>query len=292
MSRQILRVFDRSACLKSSVLPPRRFFSFAAVPDSSHFGVLKNRVAIVTGGSSGIGHAIAQLFALEGASVAVLSRQMERATAAAKIIEDKAKAQLGKQVRVLAVQCDVSNSRSVAEAVENVARQLGSPSILVNSAGINYNSLLVQASDEKIAAVLNTNLLGSIYTSRAVIKHMLKSKTGDILNIGSVVGTSGNAGQSVYAASKAGLVGFTKSLAQELGSKKIRVNAIVPGYVDSPMTSELAENVREAVRLRIPLGSFGSPQDVAGVALFLCSPAAQYVTGQAIGVDGGLAAAR
>jgi len=240
---------------------------------------LTGEVALVTGGSRGIGLAIAGALAEGGARVAVVGRDGERAREAADGLAGKGHA---------AYACDVADGDGVGEVVDRISEDVGELTILVNNAGITRDNILLRLKDEDWDRVIEVNLKGAFNATRAVTRGMMKRRHGVILNITSVVGLTGNAGQSNYAASKAGLVGFTKSVARELASREIRCNALAPGYISTDMTAELTDDQVEALRERIPLGRLGEPQDVAQAARFLCGPGARYITGQVLAVDGGM----
>jgi len=240
---------------------------------------LEGKLAIVTGGSRGIGRAISVALADGGASVAVIGRDDARAKAATESLPGRGH---------LGLACDVSDSEQAKECVRLVEQTMGGVSILVNNAGITRDNILVRMKDEEWDEVMSVNLQGAFNMTRSVIRGMIKRREGVILNVSSVVGLSGNAGQSNYAASKAGLLGFTKSVARELASREIRCNAIAPGFIDTEMTHALGETQAEVLRGQIPLGRLGSPEDVAGIVRFLAGPAACYITGQVIAVDGGM----
>lgn len=240
---------------------------------------LNGKVALVTGGSRGIGQAIAQAVAEGGARVAVAARDEARAS-------ETAAALPGEGHRGYAV--DVADSASVDRVVKAVEDEFGSLDILVNNAGVTRDNILMRLKDEDWDAVLDTNLRGAFNTIRAATRGMMKRRDGRIINITSVVGITGNKGQSNYAASKAGLVGLTKSAARELASRGILVNALAPGYVETDMTANLPEAAREALLGQIGLGRLGQPGDIAGVVRFLAGPAAGYITGQVLVVDGGM----
>ncbi|HUF02099.1 MAG TPA: 3-oxoacyl-[acyl-carrier-protein] reductase [Gaiellaceae bacterium] len=237
------------------------------------FCSLEGRNALVTGASRGIGRAIAVELARAGASVAFSYR-----TGA-----DEAK-ELANEIDGLAIQADVSDPGSAAALVE----EAGDLDILVNNAGVTRDGLLVRMSDEDWRTVLDTNLASCFYTCRAVARGMMKRRAGSIVNISSIVGIHGNWGQTNYAASKAGIIGFTKALARELGSRNIRANTVVPGYVKTQLTDVLPEDATKAMLDNTPLGRLGDPEDVAGAVRFLCSDEAAFVTGAVLLVDGGL----
>ncbi|MDR0787517.1 MAG: 3-oxoacyl-ACP reductase FabG [Gemmatimonadota bacterium] len=240
---------------------------------------LKGQVALVTGGSRGIGLAIARDLAEAGATVAVAARDEARAQAAAAELP-------GSGHRGYAV--DVASSESVDTLIKSVDADLSGVDILVNNAGVTRDNLLMRLKDEDWDAVIDTNLRGAFNTIRAASRGMMKKRAGRIINITSVVGITGNKGQANYAASKAGMIGLTKSVARELGSRGILVNAIAPGYIDTDMTAELPAAAREALAGQITLGRLGDPADIAGVVRFLAGPAAGYITGQLLVVDGGM----
>ncbi|TVP60286.1 MAG: 3-oxoacyl-[acyl-carrier-protein] reductase [Gemmatimonadales bacterium] len=238
-----------------------------------------NEVALVTGGSRGIGLAIANALADSGALVAVIGRNEAAAVAAADGLPGSGHAGWA---------CDVADSEAVNRTVKEIEQSLGPISILVNNAGVTRDNILLRLKDEDWDAVMEVNLRGAFNMTRAVTRGMMKRRDGVILNITSVVGLTGNAGQSNYAASKAGLIGLTKSVARELASRGVRCNAIAPGYIETDMTGALDEQQTEALMSRIPLGRLGVPEDIAGVARFLAGPSARYITGQVITVDGGM----
>jgi 3-oxoacyl-[acyl-carrier protein] reductase len=241
---------------------------------------LEGQVALVTGGSRGIGRAIAVALAEGGAKVAVVARDADRAAEAAGALP-------GSGHHAFAV--DVADPAAAADVVGKVASALGDTSILVNNAGITRDNILIRLKDEDWDEVMRVNLKGAFNMTRAVSRGMMKRRDGVILNITSVVGLLGNAGQANYAASKAGLIGFTKSVARELASRNIRCNAIAPGFINTDMTAELGEQVIAGLNAKIPLARLGEPEDVAGVARFLAGPRARYITGQVLAVDGGMA---
>ena len=241
---------------------------------------LDGRVAVITGGSRGIGRAIATRFASAGAHVAVVARDAGRASEAAAALPGD-----GKRVGLGA---DVSNVDQVAAMIANAEEALGPTDVLVNNAGVTRDGVLVRMGEDDWQTVLDTNLKGAFTTTKAVIRGMMKRRSGRIINISSVVGLTGNRGQANYAASKAGLIGFSKSVAKELASRNILVNAVAPGFIDTDMTAELPEEARAALMQQIPLGRLGSVEDVAGVVAFLASDLAGYITGQVLVVDGGM----
>jgi 3-oxoacyl-[acyl-carrier protein] reductase len=243
---------------------------------------LDGTIALVTGGSRGIGAAICRELAAAGATVAVnYARDAESAGAVVAAIEAGGG-------RAVAVQGDISSADGAAALAAAVESDVGPVDSLVNNAGITRDDLIMRLSDEDWRAVIDTNLGGAFFTSRALSRPMLKRRRGSIVNISSVVGVHGNAGQTNYAASKAGLIGLTKALAKELGARGIRVNAIAPGYIATELTDALPEQACEAILANTPLGRLGDPADVARAVRFLCSDAAAFITGDVLAVDGGL----
>jgi 3-oxoacyl-[acyl-carrier protein] reductase len=240
---------------------------------------LSGSVAIVTGGSRGIGRAISEALAAAGASVAVIGRNGQAAQAAAAELPGEGHAGYA---------CDVADPEQVNRTLSAVEEAQGPVGILVNNAGITRDNILMRMKDEEFDEVIAANLKGAFNFTRAVTRGMMKRREGAILNITSVVGLMGNAGQANYAASKAGLVGLTKSVAKELASRSVRCNAIAPGFIETDMTDELNEAQVAGLHEMIPLGSFGQPSDVAEAALFLVGPRARYITGQVLAVDGGM----
>jgi len=239
---------------------------------------LGGHTALVTGGSRGIGRAIAAALHAAGAKVAILGRDEARAQEAASTLGEGA----------LAVACDVADPASAAAAVKAVEDGLGTVDILVNNAGLTRDGLLLRMGEDDWDAVLDTNLKGAFTLTKLVARGMMKRRWGRIVNVTSVVGLTGNAGQANYAASKAGLIGFTKSVAKELASRNILVNAVAPGFIDTDMTRALTDDQRDALQKQIPLGRLGSAEDVARTVLFLASDSADYITGQVLVVDGGM----
>lgn len=240
---------------------------------------LENKVAFITGARRGIGRAIALKYAQNGADCILVAR-----TAPEELAEEIRG--LGRKALALAV--DVSDAEAVEVAIKAATKEFGKIDILVNNAGITEDGLLIRMKLEQWQRVIDVNLSGAFYATKAVARPMLKAESGRIINITSVVGQMGNAGQANYAASKAGLIGFTKSVAKELGSRGITVNAIAPGFITTDMTHELTDEAKSALLGQIPLGKLGEPEDVAELALFLASPGARYITGQTFNVDGGL----
>ena len=244
--------------------------------------MLAGKVALVTGASRGIGKAIACKLAREGAKVIInYNGSKEKAEAVKSEIEAA-----GGQAEVY--QCDVSDYTACETFIQTVIKEEGSLDILVNNAGITKDGLLMKMSEEDFDKVLDTNLKGAFNTIRFASRQMLRQNGGRIINMSSVVGVSGNAGQANYAASKAGVIGLTKAAARELASRGITVNAIAPGFIETDMTDVLSDKVKEASEAQIPLGHFGKPEDVAAAAAFLASEEARYITGQVLHVDGGM----
>jgi 3-oxoacyl-[acyl-carrier protein] reductase len=242
---------------------------------------LANQIAVVTGAGRGIGRAIALKFAAEGAGVVCVSRTQENSEKVANEI-----VALGKKAWAFSV--DVSDSAAVSTAAEKILADCGKVDILVNNAGVTRDGLLMRMSDEDWDAVLDTNLKGAFHFTRAFFRVFAKHRAGRIINISSVIGLIGNPGQSNYAASKAGLIGFTQSVARELASRGVTVNAIAPGFIETDMTSDLNAELKANILRAIPMGRFGSAEDIADAALFLASSSARYVTGQVLTVDGGM----
>ena len=243
---------------------------------------LTGKTAIVTGGSRGIGRAVALALAEAGASVALI--YAANTTAA----EETKQAVEEKGIQAMAIQCDVSDEKAVADMVKAVKKEWGRVDILVNNAGITRDGLLMIMKEEDWQAVLNTNLNGAYHCTKAVSRLMKKQRSGSIINITSVVGETGNAGQANYAAAKAGLIGFTKSVAKELASRNIRCNAGAPGCIATDMTAVLGEEAVDAMVKTIPMGRVAQPEEVAKAVLFLASDDASYITGQTLNVDGGM----
>jgi 3-oxoacyl-[acyl-carrier protein] reductase len=242
---------------------------------------LANQIAVVTGAGRGIGRAIALKFAHEGADVVVVSRTQENSDKVAAEISA-----LGRKAWAFAV--DVADAAAVSAAAEKILAETGKVDILVNNAGVTRDGLLMRMPDVDWDTVLDTNLKGAFLVTKAFSRAMIKARSGRIINISSVIGLIGNAGQCNYAASKAGLIGFTQSAAKELASRGITVNAIAPGFIQTDMTAELKEDMKAALLKQIPLGALGEAEDIAGAALYLAGPAGRYVTGQVLTVDGGM----
>lgn len=245
---------------------------------------LSNKVAIVTGSARGIGRAIALKLGEVGADIVV-----NDIAAAADALESTASDIRALNRKALAVTADVSSTPDVARLIETAASSMGRIDILVNNAGVTRDQLLMRMSDEDWDTVLNIDLKSAFLCTRAVLRYMMKQRWGRIVSIASVVGMMGNAGQANYASAKAGIIGLTKSIAKEVGSRNITANAIAPGFIETRMTEQLDEKQRQVLVQRIPLGSIGTPRDVAEAVAFLVSEEAKYITGQVLGVDGGMA---
>ena len=239
---------------------------------------LSGKVALVTGGSRGIGKAIVEALAEAGARVAVVGRDLPRAEAVASALGEGH----------AAFSCDVADEAAVDALIKQAEERLGPLDILVNNAGITQDNLMVRLSTDDWDKVVDTNLKSAFLTIRAAAKGMMRRRSGRIINITSVVGITGNKGQVNYAASKAGLIGLTKSVAKELASRSVLCNAIAPGFIETEMTAELPEQAREALMGQIALGRLGQPSDIGAVVRFLAGPGASYITGQVIVVDGGM----
>ncbi len=243
---------------------------------------ITRQIVVVTGASRGIGRAIAVRFARDGAAVIVNYKGSEAAA------QETAQAVIDAGGEATLVQGDVSNRDDAERLIETAIQQYGRIDVLVNNAGITRDQLLMRMTDEDWDAVLDTNLKGAFHTTRAALRPMLRKRSGRIINISSVVGLTGNAGQGNYAAAKAGLIGFTKSIAREVASRSITVNAIAPGYIATEMTDAIPENMRGKILEQVPMGRLGTPEDVAAVVAFVASPAAAYMTGTVLPVDGGM----
>lgn len=243
---------------------------------------LEGKVALVTGGSGGIGRAICVALAKAGADIGVnYSKNLLGAEETARQVREAGR-------RALILQADVTDPSAVEKMVQQTLQTLGGLHILVNNSGITRDNLLLRMKNEEWEEVLNTNLKGAFYCIRAVAKQFIRQHWGRIINISSVVGLIGNPGQANYCASKAGLIGLTKSAAKELASRKVTVNAVAPGFIQTEMTKTIPVSIAEKMLANIPLGFFGEPEDVAGIVTFLASEEARYITGQVILVDGGL----
>lgn len=246
-------------------------------------GAFAGKVALVTGGTRGIGRACAAMLAENGARVAICGRTAETAQAAAAELASAT----GGEVRGYG--CDIADAEAVNALIKAVEAELGIIAILVNNAGVTRDTLLMRMKDDDWDAVLNANLTGAFYCCRAAVRGMLKQRWGRIINISSIVGVRGQAGQANYAASKAGLIGFSKSLARELGSRGITVNVVAPGYIDTDMTAVLSDELKQAIVQQVPMGKVGNAQDIAAGVQYLASEGAAYVTGAVLQIDGGLA---
>ena len=241
-----------------------------------------NKIALITGGTRGIGKQIALTFAKEGYNIALNYRTENEA------LKNTKKEIEANNVKCFAVQGDVTNFKDCEQFVKQIVEEFGNIDVLVNNAGITRDTLLMRMKEEDFKQVIDTNLIGTFNVTKNVIGNMIKAKNGRIINISSVVGISGNAGQTNYSASKAGIIGFTKSLAKEVASRNITVNAVAPGFIETQMTDVLKEDIKEEIAKKIPLKRMGTPQDVANVVKFLASSDSSYITGQVIHVDGGM----
>lgn len=242
---------------------------------------LENKVAIVTGASRGIGKVIAQEIARAGAKTVCVSRSQIDIKKVSDGINENG-------FSSIAITCDIAKAEDFQELVKTVIEKFGSIDILVNNAGITKDNLIMRMSDEEWNDVLNTNLKGAFNGIKAVTRQMMKQRSGRIINISSVVGLTGNAGQANYAASKAGLIGLTKAIAKELASRGITANCVAPGYIETDMTNQLSDKIKDALIEHIPLGHIGKASDIAAIVRFLASDEAGYITGQTITVDGGM----
>jgi len=243
--------------------------------------MLTDQIALVTGASRGIGRAIALGLGKQGATVI--------GTATSETGADNISSYLkAESIRGRGLILNVADPESTAACVKQVTEEFGSPDILVNNAGITRDNLLMMMKDDQWDEIINTNLNSIFRMSKAVIRPMMKKRNGRIINISSVVGATGNPGQTNYAAAKAGLIGFSKSLAREIGSRNITVNAVAPGFIDTDMTRELSDEQKDNLTVQIPLGRLGSPNDIAAAVVFLASPSAAYITGETIHVNGGM----
>ena len=243
----------------------------------------ERKAAIVTGASRGIGRAAAVRLAKMGMDIVFTYNSGSAAAEETRALCE------AEGARVLAVQADVSKSENCEKLTEEAMKFCGRIDVLVNNAGITRDSLIIRMSDEQFDQVIDTNLKGAFYMMRAVSKQMMKQRSGSIINISSVVGVMGNAGQVIYAASKAGVIGMTKSLARELASRKVTVNAIAPGMIETDMTAAMPEKAKDSMKAAIPLGEMGRPEDIAATVAFLAGEDSRYITGQVICVDGGMA---
>lgn len=241
-----------------------------------------NKVAVVTGGGRGIGQEIALKLASEGAKVAVVSRSESSCGKAAEAIN----AEFPDSAKAYAV--DVADFEAVQTLAKTITDELGAVNILVNNAGVTRDTLLMRMKEEDWDTVLDTNLKGAFNTVKGFMRGMMKAEDARIINIASVIGLIGNAGQTNYSASKAGLIGFTKAVARELASRQVTCNAVAPGFITTDMTDELSQEIKDAVVTKIPLANFGETQDIANAVAFLASKEARYITGQVLAVDGGM----
>jgi 3-oxoacyl-[acyl-carrier protein] reductase len=253
--------------------------------DGDIMQLLKDKQALITGGTAGIGKEIALSFARQGASVAICGTNAERASEVLNALEQERQSPAQRFETVI---LDISDKKAVEEAVLRLLTAWGSIDILVNNAGITRDGLLMKMSEEDWDAVVDTNLKSVFNTCQVLVRPMLKARKGKIINISSVVGLTGNAGQANYAASKSGMIGFTKSLAQELATRGICVNCIAPGFIQTRMTDVLNDAQREGILKKIPMGRMGDPADIAHAAVFLASSLSDYITGQVLTVDGGM----
>jgi len=242
---------------------------------------LENKVAIITGASRGIGKVIAEESAKAGAKTVCVSRSLSDVEKVAKNINEQG-------FTAIAIACDITNGEQYQKLVKSVNENFGSVDILVNNAGVTKDGLIMRMSEDDWDVVINTNLKGAFNGTKAVTRHMMKQRSGRIINISSVVGLTGNAGQANYAASKAGLIGLTKATAKELASRGITANCIAPGYIETDMTNQLPEKTKNALIEQIPLGRIGQAKDIAAMVCFLASEDAGYITGQTFTVDGGM----
>ena len=240
-----------------------------------------DKVIIVTGSGRGIGREIAESFTKNGATVIISDYSTESLIEAENLFTTKG-------YSFKAIPCDVTNSEDVQNLIDLTYKEFGKIDVLINNAGITKDNLILRMKDEQWDSVIETNLKGVFLTTRASVKYFLKQRYGKIINISSVVGITGNIGQSNYSASKAGIIGFSKSIARELAIRNITVNIVAPGFIDTPMTSVLPDGVKEDFIEKIPLKRMGTPTDIANIVLFIASPLADYITGQVINVDGGM----
>jgi 3-oxoacyl-[acyl-carrier protein] reductase len=242
---------------------------------------VSGKTVLITGGSRGIGYSIAEAFVEHGANVVISSRSEG-------VLNEAAQSLGGNEGQVTAIPSDVSQMDSVQELISSTIDTYETLDVVINNAGITRDNLMLRMSEDDWDSVIDINLKGTFWCTKIASRQMLKQRAGTIINISSVVGVTGNPGQVNYAASKSGILGLTKSAAQELASRNITVNAIAPGYIETEMTDKLNEKQRDELTTRIPLSRIGSPADIAGLAIFLASPAASYITGQVFRVDGGM----
>ena len=243
---------------------------------------MANKVALITGAAGGIGTAIAERLKSEGFNLALNVRTMRPQ------LEELVEKLSDENCHVQVVLGDISNSEDCKRMVEEVIKEQGQIDVLVNNAGITRDKLVMQMSEADFEDVIATNLNGAFYLSKYASRHMMKRRSGRIINMSSVVGLHGNAGQANYAAAKAGMIGMTKSFAKEFASRNILVNAVAPGFIETPMTDNLTDDVKEKIKAGIPLGTIGEPSDVANLTAFLAGEESRYITGQVISVDGGM----
>lgn len=243
--------------------------------------MLQNQIALVTGASRGIGAAIALALGKQGATVIGTATTASGAEKISQALKDA-------NVKGVGLALDVNNAAQIEASLKQITEQFGEVTLLVNNAGITRDTLLMRMKDEDWNAVVNTNLTSVYRMSQAVLRPMMKARAGRIISISSVVGHMGNAGQTNYAAAKAGMTGFTKSLAQEVGSRGVTVNCVAPGFIDTDMTAELSEEIKNKLLAHIPVGRLGSAEEIAATVVFLASPAAAYITGETIHVNGGM----
>lgn len=244
--------------------------------------MLTGKTILVTGGSRGIGHAICLRLAAMGGKIGV--NYVSNSQAADQVVEEIT----GNGGEAFAVGFDVADGAAVASAIQDISKEHGSVDILVNNAGITRDGLMARMKETDWDAVLDTNLKGAFNCAKAVMRPMMKKRWGRIINITSVIGFLGNGGQVNYGAAKAGMVGFSKSLAREMAARNVTVNCVAPGYIVTDMTGDLPEDIQEAIKKQVPLGRFGEPEDVANAVAFLASPESDYVTGQTLHVNGGM----
>lgn len=242
---------------------------------------LSGKIALVTGAAQGIGREIAFALATDGADVAICDVNLEAAQKTAAEIEGRGK-------KSLAIKANVASSADVTAMIEQVVEKFGRIDILVNNAGITRDGLILRMKDEDWDLVLSINLKGAFLCTKSALKYMAKQRSGTIINIASIVGVMGNAGQANYVASKAGLIGLTKTIAREYANRGITANAVAPGFIETAMTQALPENVRQELAKQIPMGKLGTPEDVANAVRFLASPWASYISGQVVHVNGGM----